>query len=334
MKKLYITLLSVTAFAFAANAQLTLTGSTYYQNFNGIGGGLPTGWSVDTNATATHLGNSSVTWYPTATGTYYDTTDCASDIFSHGFKNSASADSNGTANATLTCAQQVAITNRALSVRQSGSWGDPGASFQLELANTTGFQSFNLAFRLQALDILSGKTTTWTVDYGIGATPTTFTPIATVPTTLAVGGYHFNDTNVIATFGSAIDNQSQPVWIRISALSKSSGSGNRSTIGIDDFVLTYTPEGIENLQSQSITFKTLGIATSNNVNFACNVNELGQYSLGIYDITGRKVYTKQVNLTPGAQNTIQVADANLVSGMYIARIENGSVSGIAKVIVQ
>ena len=290
MKKFYTTLFSVAALALGANAQLTLSGSVYYQNFNGIAGGLPTGWTVDTNATATHLGNSAVTWYPAPTGTYYDTTDCASDIFSHGFKNSASADSNGTANATLTCAAQVAITNRALSVRQSGSWGDPGASFQLELANTTGFTSFGLAFRLQGLDILSGKTTTFTVDYGIGANPTTFTPIATVPTVLAVGGHHFNDTNVIASFGSALDNQSQPVWIRISTLAKSTGSGNRSTIAIDDFVLTYTPQGVQTLEGNQVDFKVIGAATSNNVTFGCKVAEAGQYTLGVYDITGGSLH--------------------------------------------
>lgn len=41
-------------------------------------------------------------------------------------------------------------------------------------------------------------------------------------------------------FGSALDGQTGPVWIRVVTVTGSTGSGNRATSGIDDFSLTYS----------------------------------------------------------------------------------------------
>jgi trimeric autotransporter adhesin len=56
----------------SAEAQLTLTGTNYTQNFNTISNGLPPGWSVRTNATATSLGLSAT--FPTVAKSWADTT--------------------------------------------------------------------------------------------------------------------------------------------------------------------------------------------------------------------------------------------------------------------
>ncbi|HSY76665.1 MAG TPA: hypothetical protein VK890_07410, partial [Bacteroidia bacterium] len=101
MKKIYL-LLSFAAFALTANAQLALTGTTYSQNFDGIGAGLPAGWACYSAATSTSLGTAYSFTGGAAFGAYYDTTDCPADVFGHGFKNCASAD-NGIANATVNC---------------------------------------------------------------------------------------------------------------------------------------------------------------------------------------------------------------------------------------
>ena len=45
-----------TGLVVSAAAQVTLTGTNYTQNFNSISNGLPPGWSVRTNVTATGLG--------------------------------------------------------------------------------------------------------------------------------------------------------------------------------------------------------------------------------------------------------------------------------------
>src|SRR5688572_20253845 len=42
--------------AASSPGQVVLTGTNYTQNFDGIGAGLPAGWSVRTNATASDLG--------------------------------------------------------------------------------------------------------------------------------------------------------------------------------------------------------------------------------------------------------------------------------------
>jgi hypothetical protein len=337
MKKIYL-LLSFTAFTLAANAQAptpyVLSGTTYTQNFDTIGTALPKGWACYYSATSASLGTA-FTWSGSPNfGAYFDTTDCPSDVFGHGFKNSASAD-NGIANATATCTAQAALTNRAFGVRQSSAAGyDPGISFVFELANTTNISNIALGFKLQGLDIRSTRTTAWTVDYGIGASPTSFIVQAPVTGYMSTGNAKFTDTTVAFLLDAGASNQSQPVWIRISSLAKTSGSGSRTTSAIDDFNMTYTNvNSVLSVNGPVLGLKVMGAATSNNITLAYNVAKEGQYSLNICDITGRIVLSKQVELAPGGSNIV-LNGLNLNSGIYIARITNNSSSGTAKVVVQ
>lgn len=181
-------------------AQVTLGTSPYTENFDGIGTALPTGWTVRTGATASALGTSqSLT---IATTAWNSTTG--------NFHNSASADSPATA--TDNTATQAANTDRALSVRQTGSFGDAGAAFVLQLANTTGLVDFDLSFSIQQLhQTIAGRTTTWTVDYGFGATPTSFTSVTSSPATVSTVQGTFSNAVVTADFGTALDNNAGPV---------------------------------------------------------------------------------------------------------------------------
>ncbi len=209
----------------SSTGEIVLTGGSYTQNFDGIGTQLPTGWSVRAGATATSLGSTQLlTVAPTA----WNNTGGS-------FKNLASGDIGLTASTT----DQNNATDRALGVRQSGNLGDPGAAFTAKLANTTGFQSFSLAFKLQSLDAGSGRVTTWRVDYGFGETPTSFTAL-TVSGPLTVGGSAVSNNTIGVDFGNALDNVNTPVWIRIVTITGSSGSGSRATTTIDDFSLTYS----------------------------------------------------------------------------------------------
>ncbi|NBV97201.1 MAG: fibronectin type III domain-containing protein [Verrucomicrobia bacterium] len=208
--------------------QVTLTGTSYTQNFNGIGTALPTGWTVRTGATATALGTSQT--LATAATAWTTTTGQ--------FNNAASANSpSASADATAT---QSGRTDRALAVRQASSFGDSGAAFVFQISNTTGLTSFNLDFKLMQLDPgAAARTTTWNVDYGFGSTPTTFNNATTAPVTLTTALGTWGSTSVTVNFGSALNNQSGPVWIRIAAKSASSGSGSRPLTAIDDFNLTW-----------------------------------------------------------------------------------------------
>lgn len=226
-----------------AKAQLTLTGTSYTQDFNNIAGGLPLGWTVRTGATATILGTD-----VTATkyiGTVGIGTEWAAT--SGTFKNAASATAFPFF-ASGTTTLQASETNRSLAVRQVGPTNasfpnsDSGAAFVLQIANTTGLTNFNLSFKLQSLDSASTRVTTWKVDYGFGSTPASFTP-ATATGTVTTGGNTYGNHTVSVNFGTSLDNQAGPVFIRIVALTSSTGTLNRATTGIDDYSLTWTGAG-------------------------------------------------------------------------------------------
>lgn len=234
---LFSTVVLSSLMAIETNAQLTLTGSSYEQNFNNLATAMPIGWTVDTGATATFLGHDvSATYFinvPHVTNTTWANT-------SGRFKNFASG-TGYTYFGGVTGAIQETDTNRALGVRQT-SGTDKGTAFVLTLANTAGLANFDLSFKLQSLDSTSTRITTWTIDYGFGTNPTTFTP-ATAVGTLTTGGNTFTNNTITVDFGTALNNQSGPVVIRIVNLAATTGSNNRASTGIDDVMLTWSGVG-------------------------------------------------------------------------------------------
>lgn len=211
-------------------AQVTLGASPYAENFNGIGGGLPVGWTVRTTATSSNLGTpatlvTSTTAWNSSTGNFRNV---ASAI---GLTSSSSA------------TFQNGSTDRALAVRQTGSLGDPGAAFLLQLNNTTGLYNFSLSFKLQSLDGgATGRTTTWKVEYGFGNSPVSFTQVPTNPSTLTttLSAAAWGSTDATVNFGAALDDNSNTVWIRIVTLALATGASNRPTSAIDDIKLSYS----------------------------------------------------------------------------------------------
>ncbi|HMO63323.1 MAG TPA: InlB B-repeat-containing protein, partial [Ferruginibacter sp.] len=192
---------------------------------------MPTGWTVRTSATASALGTTAT--LVTAATSWATTTGQFANVAS---ANSPSASGD---NATT----QSGRTDRALAVRQSGSFGDPGAAFVLQIANTTGRTNFSLSFKLMQVDptATAGRTTTWNVDYGFGASPTSFTNATTSPATITtVLGSSWGTTNVTIDFGAALNNNAGPVWIRIATKNATTGSGSRAFSAIDDFSLSWT----------------------------------------------------------------------------------------------
>ncbi|GHN02040.1 hypothetical protein WSM22_35290 [Cytophagales bacterium WSM2-2] len=250
MKKL---LLLCFVFSFSlAFAQVTLGPSPLSQDFNLIGTGLPSGFTIRTGATATALGASQA----------FGTGAVAWNNTSGAFKNFASGSD---LPSSATSAQQNASTNRSLGIRQTGTLGDPGAAFVLQLANTAALKDFKLAFKLQSLDNTSPRVTTWRVDYGFGPTPASFTA-ATATGTLTTGGSLFTNNTINVDFGSALNNRPDDVWIRIVAIAASTGSGNRASSAIDDFSLTYNtgiaPTPTLSVNPTSIAFGNQAIGTT------------------------------------------------------------------------
>ncbi|MDB6125265.1 MAG: Immunoglobulin I-set domain protein [Pedosphaera sp.] len=234
-------LITVAAFAFStalftssSSAQqptIILSGTSYTQNFDGIGSGLPDGWSVNTAATAGSLGNPvtfavAKTAWSSTTGQFANYASATAD---------AGTNFAGSESATV----QAANLNRALAVRTTAAFGDPGAAFLLHLQNTTNLGSFQLNLDMLLLSVQT-RSNIWTVDYGIGATPTTFTSVGIYNSLGTSSGGVFGKINRTFSFGSALDNQSQDVWIRIATFTATAGSGTRPTVGIDNVTLTYT----------------------------------------------------------------------------------------------
>ena len=215
---------------FSVDAQITLSGTNYSQNFDGVGSGLPSGFRVSSSATAATLGTAA---------TFNSAIDANSpwnSTFS-GWKNVASADG---LISSSNAATQAASTDRVVGIRQSSSLGDPGAALEMQLANTTGFSDFSMSFKLQSLDATSARITTWRVDYGFGASPSSFTTIATSPASITTGGGTFSNNTVTVDFGTALDNINQNVWIRIVTISATTLSGSRATTGFDDISLDFS----------------------------------------------------------------------------------------------
>lgn len=206
----------------AAHAQFTLTGTSYFQNFDSLGTAnesvsLPNSWSVTDNASLSSLGTlvSSV-----GRNTWADTAGGARNVASStGHTGSESA------------SNQHTFTNRALGYRQGSSVGDPGAAFVFH-ANTTGLGNFSLSFDFMTLDVET-RSTTFSVQVSINGTD--WTTLTTVADSSSFGSQSVSASSITP----AIDNQSS-VYFRIAALSAASGSGSRDTIAVDNFQLNYS----------------------------------------------------------------------------------------------
>lgn len=221
---LAVSLAVMAGLPFTSNAQLVLTGTNYTQNFNTISNGLPPGWSVRIGATASSLGTAA---------TFQSTSKSWADTGGE-FGNCASLTNNaGALAAGADSTTQGTFTNRVLAVRQTGSFGDPGAAFILQITNTVGLSNLVLNLDLNLLRA-NGYSTIWTVDYAVANAPTAFSLLGTYsdPGGVGVTSYSF-------PLGSNANNQTNNVWIRVVALDASTGSGSRDTFGIDNFSLSY-----------------------------------------------------------------------------------------------
>ncbi len=207
------------------SAQLALSAGTTTENFDSLSSGLPAGWSIYTGATASALGTAA-TLNP-ATATWANT--------SGAWKNVAAADNPGFTGAENDTTQ-AAGSDRALGIRQTGAFGDPGAAAGFNFS-TSGLQVTAISFSAQMLSV-QPRSTVWQLQYGIGAAPAAWTTIATFADPAAFGATTVN----AAGFGTALDNQPN-VWLRVVTLAGTTGSGSRDTFGIDDFTIVTTSTG-------------------------------------------------------------------------------------------
>ncbi|MBE2181718.1 MAG: autotransporter-associated beta strand repeat-containing protein [Chthoniobacterales bacterium] len=192
----------------------------YSQDFNALGeDGLPTGWAVYTNATASSMGGAAS----------FSTNQVEWANSSGAFKNFASA-TGLTSSSDITA--QNASEDRALGIRQTGSFGDPGAAFTYSFS-TTATTVDSISLDLMMLSVQT-RSTTWSIEYGLGENPTSFTTLGTWsdPGTWGTTPIVFTTND----FGTALNNQDDIVF-RVVALTGTTGSGIRDSMGLDNFVI-------------------------------------------------------------------------------------------------
>ena len=222
---------------FAAAQPIALTGTSYTQNFDDLGNGLPGEWYLYTGASGT------------ASGNLYAWANVNQTAASNAWRTVSGRFSN---QASYTCwgtnfvgdelaAVQAEATNRALGLRQVSAT-DTGPAFVLKIQDTIGKANFALNVDFLNLDPTSPRSNTWTIDYAVGATPGAFVPLAWF-TNSSLTFFH---SNITVAFGSALDAKPETVWLRIAALQATSGSGNRRTFGIDNFNLTWENSTVVN----------------------------------------------------------------------------------------
>jgi predicted extracellular nuclease len=283
-------------------AQVALGSGTYTQTFDGIGsGGLPTGWTVYTGATATALGNPAS--LATAASSWASTTGQ--------WQNSASATGmTGAESVTV----QNASTNRVLAIRQSGAFGDPGASATFNFS-TVGVQVTSVSFTAQMLNV-QARSTTWSLQYGLGATPASWTTIATY-TDPGV----FGSTTVTGTgFGTALDNQAN-VRLRIVALSASTGANSRDMMGIENFTIVTTSGGGPVPASIATSPSSVTVTEGANVQF--KVVASGTAPFTYQWRKGTTPLSDGGNITGSLTDTLQLSSVTLGdAGNYNAVVTN------------
>lgn len=313
MKKILLSLLMVAGSYFSqAQTPYALSGTSYTQDFDMIGSGLPLGWRVDSlvNKNA-GLGNDAISRFSTSATTWGNT--------NRGFKNLASADG---LLATATTADQNASTDRVLGIRQvsAAGWDDKDSltSVAFQVANTAGLTSFNLQFKIQSLNTGAKRYHNWIVQYGFGSSPATFTTVTTTPAVLTLDS-NFTNTSVTVNFGASLDNQNQPVWIRIMPSDTTMGTGNRPHAGIDDFNLTWTGAAVNNTP-QIVTLvpadNATGVpagATNLTVTFDKNIS-IGTGNITIYNITDITSQTIPAANATVSGMTATIPAVNLITG--------------------
>lgn len=252
------TVIGVLAFGqvLAQPTAITLINSPYTQDFNSIASGVPSGWagiSGTTGAISTSTVLMGAVQTPTLTATAWSNT--GSGFFNYASAIGLTSGSNATA--------QSNSTNRAFGFQATGSNDSldtnvpPNAtgngSYVFRIANTLGYTNMSLSLSLQQLNNGTGRSIRVIYQVASGNDPNTLVwkTITSTGTVNAPGhlGYFSNtvSNNVwganTVSFTSAqlaeLENKSTNVWFRILML-RSTGSGTRPKIAIDNFSLSWT----------------------------------------------------------------------------------------------
>ena len=212
----------VFAMTTAVNAQISLTGNAYDQNFNSLASGLPAGWSVSTGATGTTLGSSAL--FNT------DATSWSASRDTGGvFRNSSSSNISSSSLSST----QASNSDRALGWRPSLA-GERDGAITVEFADTLGLENFTVSLTVFTFNDVTASAS-YDFEYRVGATGA-FEKLGTSYAT----GAPFNAATLSFSSStlSLLNDQAEPVYFRLRGTG--SGTGSLDGVAIDNFSLSYT----------------------------------------------------------------------------------------------
>jgi hypothetical protein len=236
----------------AGQGQVVLTGTSYSETFNSLTtSGLPLGWSVSTlssgdfgggGSTLISTGIDGLGQFNQTTSTTWNSQVAASP--GYGFANVASTKgappfrpSPGFGPMPVNANQQKNSANRALAVGLDGASPLTGA-FVLEIADTTGFQNFNLSFDYQNFRGIRANGVTMNVYYGFGEVSPSNPFQKVAPTTLFGGGPGWSSSGL--ALPTALDNQANSLSL-VFTFSRTPGNTADTRAGMDNLSLSFTP---------------------------------------------------------------------------------------------
>lgn len=238
-----------TQFMFAQSEKILPAGQSYTETFDDIGNGLPIGWFVVNDATDSTTG----------TGLSFNPAPIGWSNTAGGFKNFAGVDG---LSASSSVTQQNNSTNRALGIRQTNSFGEPGGAFCWQIANTINKE--NIELTLDHLIVSpQNRSSEWFVQYSVNQ-GANWTTLGTYITPAGAGTSDWGDSTISYALDSNANNLNAPLLIRIVSLTNSSGSGSRDSYAIDNAQLNWTlncssPALPDSIYATDVTFDRVTI---------------------------------------------------------------------------
>lgn len=111
-------------------------------------------------------------------------------------------------------------------------------------------------------------------------------------------------------------------------------SGGAQEWSIDDVNITAgSGTGIADRKAHEMGLVVLGTATSERISLGITLKENATLNIGVYDITGRKLFTADQHMQAGF-NQYSIQNVNLSKGMYVVRVNDGMHSDVIKTVVQ
>jgi len=102
---------------------------------------------------------------------------------------------------------------------------------------------------------------------------------------------------------------------------------------LDNVNTTSSPLLITDLNKEKLPLTIIGTPTTSEIKLSYTTAAACMCNLSVYDMIGRQVHKEQFSAKGGA-GTYTISGLNLVAGMYLVKLDDGSNYGVTKAVVQ